>query len=99
MQKILSFTFRGEYYDINEQGHIKANGSKSFSSTWVFLGGTKHHWSNRIDINLKQAFENPKLLNGCLGWDLDHGTIRQWGGSFYGKLPRILNAYVKTIDN
>jgi hypothetical protein len=94
MKKILVFMFRGEIYEVNEQGHIKANGLKDFSPTWVFLGGSRHHWSNHIDVTLKEAFEMPGLLDRCLGWDKDHGTTRRWGGRYYGKLPRIRNVYV-----
>lgn len=93
--KVLHFTFRGQPYMVNESGHIMANGLNTFSPTWIFLGGSNHHWSNRINVTLKDAFENPKLLDGCLGWDKDHGTTRKWGGSHHGKLPRIVNAYVK----
>jgi hypothetical protein len=95
--KTLQFYFRGQYYIVDEKGRINANGINHFSDTWLFLGGTKHHWSNHIDFTLSQCFENPKLLNGCLGWDLDHGTVRQWGGCYCGKLPRISNAFVKEV--
>jgi hypothetical protein len=92
--KVLHFKFRDDYYQVNEEGHIKTQKLTGFSPTWVFLGGSKHHWSNRINVSLKDAFDNPKLLEGCLGWDKDHGTTRQWGGSYNGKLPRISNVYV-----
>ena len=91
--KALHFTFRGDHYQVNEKGEIKANGLTDYAADWLFLGGTKHHWSNRIQVKTYQAFENPALLNGCLGWDMDHGTFRQWGGRYCGKLPRIQNAY------
>lgn len=96
--KVLSFYCRGEQYLVNEEGHINANNIGYFSSKWLFLGGTKHHWSNRIQHSLKDAFENPQLLNGCLGWDRDHGTLRQWGGRYNGKLPRISGAQIITIE-
>lgn len=92
--RFLRFTFRGERYDVNEKGEIRANGLKDFSPTWIFLGGSKHHWSRRVTVTLSMAFENPHLLNGCLGWDKDHGTTRQWGGLFYGRLPRISYAHI-----
>ncbi len=95
--KILQFYFRGEIYKVNEQGHINANGINEYSNSWLFLGGTKHHWSNSITVRLKDAFENPALLNGCLGFDKDHGTTRQWGGYYNGKLPRISGASIKEI--
>lgn len=92
--KTLQFYFRGQLYKVNEKGHINANGINHFSDTWVFLGGTKHHWSNRITVPLSKAFENPQLLNGCLGFDRDNGTTRQWGGQYNGKLPRITGARI-----
>lgn len=92
--KQLQFYFRGELYKVNEAGHINANGINKFSDTWIFMGGTKHHWSNHITVTLKDAFNNPSLLNGCLGFDKDHGTTRQWGGRYNGGLPRITNANV-----
>jgi len=91
----LHFTFRGDHYEVDENGRIKANGLQYFSDNWLFLGGTKHHWSNTITVPLREAFKDPKLLNGCLGFDKDHGTIREWGGQYNGKLPRITNAYIK----
>ena len=92
----LRFTFRGEEYRVNEEGHINANGIGHFSKDWIFLGGSCHHWCNTVSFPLKVAFENPGLLNGCLGWDRDYGTTRQWGGRYCGKLPRISNARVVT---
>jgi hypothetical protein len=94
----LHFQFRGEHYEVDEHGRIKVNGLREFSDSWIFLGGAKHHWCNRITISLSDAFKNPSDLNGCLGFDEDHGTRRQWGGSYCGKLPRISNAYVKGAD-
>jgi hypothetical protein len=92
--KVLNFTFRGKYYKVNEQGHINANGIGHYSPDWTFLGGSRHHWRNTTDITTEMAFIHPESLNGCLGWDRDHGTVRQWGGSYAGRLPRISNAYV-----
>lgn len=92
--KILHFTFRGEHYQVNEDAQIKTKSNEYFSKDWLFIGGSKHHWSNRITVTMMDAFVNPELLNGCLGWDIDHGTTRQWGGRYNGKLPRISNAYV-----
>ena len=92
--KTLNFTFRGESYQVNEKGHISTRNSRQFSDKWIFLGGTKHHWSNTITIPLATAFKDPKLLNGCLGFDKDHGTTRQWNGRYNGRLPRITNVYV-----
>lgn len=92
--KKLVFYFRGEKYEVNESGQIKANGLNYFSPNWIFLGGSRHHWSNRINVSLRDAFEKPDLLNRCLGWDKDHGTTRQWGGFYLGKIPRITGAHI-----
>jgi len=96
MKKLLTFRFRGEYYEVNERGEIKSNGLAYHSPQWIFLGGSKHHWSNHVTVPLQSAFEQPERLNGCLGWDVDHGTTRQWGGNYYGKLPRISDAHIVT---
>ena len=92
--KILNFTFRGEPYQVDEEGRIKANGLKSFSSTWIFLGGMHHHWNTRLTAPLKDVFKNPELLENCLGMDNDHGTVRQWSGMYNGRIPRINNVYI-----
>ena len=95
--EVLSFMFRGKEYLVDTTGRIKANGINHFSDDWVFLGGSKHHWSSHIDVNLQSAFEMPGLLNGCLGWDRDHGTTRRWGGQYFGKLPRINYAHLIAV--
>jgi len=96
--KVLRFWFRNEIYYVNELGHIKSNNLKYFSDKWIFVGGAKHHWCNTPNVYLKDVFKNPKLLDGCLSFDIDHGTRRRWGGvSMCGKLSRISEACV--VDN
>ena len=97
MAKQLVFTFRGETYRVDEQGRINANNIGHFSDTWLFLGGMSHHWRNSIDVPLREDFVHPTKLNGCLGVDKDHGTVRGWGGAYNGKLPRITHAHVVNI--
>lgn len=94
--KTLNFTFRGDSYFVNESGHIKANGLPVHSPSWLFHGGSRHHWSSGVAVTLTDAFRDPALLNDCLGWDRDHGAVRRWGGRYAGKLPRISNANVST---
>jgi hypothetical protein len=94
--RILTFTLAGKTYRVNEQGHINANGIGYYSPRWEFLGGSPHHWHRRITVSLHDAFENPARLNGCLGWDRDHGTVRQWGGRYCGTIPRIYSAHIVT---
>ena len=48
--KTLVFYHRGETYEVNERGEIKANGLTYFSHSWIFLGGSSHHWHNRITV-------------------------------------------------
>jgi hypothetical protein len=97
--KILVIYIRGERYHVNEAGQmVRTDMPMQFHDSWQFLGGSRHHWSRHIDINLKQAFVAPELLKGCLLWDKDHGTVRQWGGSYCGKLPRITSAYISQLD-
>lgn len=93
-RKVLVFSFRGEIYNVNEQGHIKMDDWRKASGDWVFLGGSRHHWRKGIDVTLQDVFKEPEKLNGCLGWDRDHGIVRQWGGRYAGRLPRIRGAYV-----
>ena len=95
--RILQFMFRGKIYQVDEIGRIKTNGLETFSDSWIFLGGSSHHWHNHITVTLQQAFDLPGLLDGCLGWDIDHGTTRQWGGQYYGRLPRIRNTQIIEI--
>jgi hypothetical protein len=80
--KTLHFLCRGQWYKVTEKGYI------------IIMGVSKHHWRQGIDIGLKEAFKTPESLIDGLVWDIDHGTVRQWGGSFNGKLPRIVRAYV-----
>lgn len=92
--KILCFKHFGRDYQVNELGHIKGPNSEGFSKNWIFLGVSKHHWRRGIDYNRRAIFDNPQLALKGLVWDRDHGTLRQWSGQYYGKLPRITGAYV-----
>lgn len=90
--KTLRFTYRGDSYSVNESGHIKTNGLPSHSRDWLFLGGSRHHMSNSIAVSLQDAFREPSLLNGCYGWDVDHGTTRAWRSRSGGRIARIWGA-------
>lgn len=106
-EKILNFMIRGEWYQANEKGWIKRpdvvlpNGkvlsTSQFSDTWILLGGSGHHWNNHITLRREEIFKNPKKFIGCLLWDRDHGTIRVWGGSYCGRIPRVQSAYIETV--
>lgn len=94
----LTIRIRGEVYQVDEHGCIMG-GPNDVKPTcinghqWDFIGVSTHHWHNRPTISFKQIWENPSLaLNGYM-WDIDHGTVRVWGGSYNGKLPKITLAY------
>ena len=95
--KVLHFQHRGEWYKVKEDGSLlqENNTYNEWGKDWIFLGVTKHHWKNSLDISLKEAFKNPEKLKKGIVWDIDHGTRRIWGGNYFGKLPRITNAYVE----
>lgn len=92
--KTLHFTHRGERYKVNEKGFMTHENNDDFSEEWIFLGVTKHHWSNHITVTREQAFVDPSLIVGGLVFDMDHGTKREWGGRYCGRLPRITDAYL-----
>ena len=98
--KVLKFQHAGEWYKVKENGDMLQvnNTYNEWDDKWRFLGVSKHHWSNHIDVFLVDAFANPKQLIGGLVWDIDHGTTRLWGGRYYGKLPRIQSAYVEEVE-
>jgi len=90
---MLYFRCRGEYFKVDEDGNMTKSYS-DFSGQWKFLGVSFHHWRNGIDIRYSKEIQ-PENLIGGLVWDLDHGTTRQWGGRYMGKLPRITQAWVE----
>jgi hypothetical protein len=92
--KILRFYCQRGYFDVNEAGMIKRLDMPEFkfSETWRFLGVSTHHWHNRVTVTLADIFDNPKLAIKGYVWDVDHGTMRQWGG---GGDHRITQAWVR----
>ena len=91
MMKILMLQIRGDIYKVDENGNITQK-HNDFSEQWKFLGVSFHHWRNGIDRYFERNADPKKYIKGIL-WDLDHGTVRRWGGSYHGKLPRITNAW------
>lgn len=89
MPRLLRIRHGSEWYEVNESGEISRNGVAP-SGQWLFLGFSFHHWRGGIDATTAQIFANPSVLAGrtLWGWDLDHGTTRQWGS------PRTLQACV-----
>jgi len=93
--KVLNFECRGKLFKVNEKGElIHTDMPMKFHDSWQFLGVSYHHWRRGIDTDLKEAFNNPYSLIGGIVWDRDHGTVRQWGGSYNGRLPRVTNAFL-----
>ncbi len=95
MRKILEFKCRGNWYSCDEHGNIFAVNDKKMSGdgSWKFLGVSTHHWHNRIIHTFEDIWNNPELAKKGIVWDFDHGTIRMWGGSYFGKQPRITNCF------
>ena len=95
--RVLNFVCRGERYEVNEIGQLRRTDMKmEFSDGWQFLGGSFHHWRNGIDRRFKDT-QNATEYEGCLVWDRDHGTTRQWGGRYNGGLPRITSAWYEEV--
>lgn len=99
--RILHMQHFGIWYEIslepNTLGHVIRRGDTTWllpQPAWVILGFSSHHWHRRITIPLTPEVD-PAKLPGCLVWDRDHGTLRQWGGSYFGKLPRVQSAYIE----
>ena len=95
--KTLYFTIRGELYKVKENGDMiqTDNTYNKWNDSWRLLGVSTHHMQRHATITVKELFENPKrMIKGYL-WDKDHGTKRLWGGKYYGKLPRVTQAFVE----
>ena len=98
-EQILNFHIRGERYEVNRKGQMRRTDMPmEFSDSWKFLGVSFHHWKQSIDLTVTEAFKNPDALVKGLLWDSDHGTPRQWGGCYNGRIPRITSACIVTID-
>ena len=97
MRKILYFSCRGEVYKVKENGELiqENNIFNKWDKSWKLLGVSFHHWRRDIDLSVEEIFKNPEKMVKGIVWDVDHGTVRQWGGRYCGKLPRVEWAYVK----
>jgi len=90
---MLHFRCRGEWFKVNDSGFMTQEANDNFSDNWCFLGVSFHHWRNGIDVRFSPKIQARDLIKGIV-WDHDHGTTRQWGGCYFGKLPRITDAYI-----
>ena len=89
---MLHFKCRGEWFKVNNDGFMTQENNEDFSGCWRFIGVSFHHWRSGLDVHYSSK-TLPENLIGGLVWDVDHGTTRQWGGRYAGKLPRIQSAY------
>lgn len=100
--RILEFVCRGERYQVNRLGHIRRpERGTHWCRDWLFLGVSKHHWANHIQIPFdpKMPDEGAARFVGGIVWDLDHGSLRTWGGKYCGKLPRITSAFFRELKD
>jgi len=96
-RKLLSVHIRGKIYQVNHKGQFRKHtvGPEQFSPDWQFLGVSFHHWRKGLDVGFNEIWQDPKIAMGGLLWDSDHGTVRQWGGRYLGKLPRITACFIE----
>jgi len=94
-QELLYFEIRGEWFVANERGDLTQANRLRFTNDWTLLGVSFHHWRNNVDVTFQDSWDNPKRMVGGYLWDIDHGTVRTWGGSYNGKLPKVTMAYKK----
>jgi hypothetical protein len=82
---------RGDVYVITPSGYIKRTDMPfKASHNWRVYGVSTHHWQNSPKLKwpeIRNMLDKGKTVEGYF-WDVDHGTIRTWGGSYAGKLPR-----------
>lgn len=91
--KYFEFYCRGEWYAVNENAEITqlSNLSRGFSGGWHLKAIVKHHWSGPARwIRWDEIKKDPSIMCGHMVIDVDHGTTRQWGGSYNGGLPRVV---------
>jgi hypothetical protein len=79
---------RGKHYDINSKGEIRVG--NYFSSSWKIYAIVPR-WNMKPSFeyqweNIKKIMDKGKTVRGYV-YDIDHGTLRFWGGRYYGKLP------------
>jgi len=99
--KILEFEHRGQYFTVSLESEAlgqvmicDGHGNKSPCPEWKILGVSYHHWRRGIDYPITPDVQSEKLIGGIV-WDEDRGSVRAWGGQYFGKLPRITWASVK----
>jgi hypothetical protein len=89
---MLHFRCRGEEFKVNSKGELIQANRTEFSGQWKFLGVSFHHWRTGIDLRFEDISDPEQIIGGRV-WDFDHGIVRMWSGSYFGKLPRITQAW------
>lgn len=85
MYKLL---IRGEAYLINTKGEITSQRTKTPSGEWLVYGVAKRWNSHPIKWTIiKKQLDEGKTVEGYF-YDVDHGTVRMWSGSYQGKIPK-----------
>jgi len=79
---------RGQVWRINTKGEFYVTGK--FSPTWRIFG-IASKWNGRPTpwSTVKSQADKGKVVVGYMH-DIDHGTRRFWGGSYHGKLPKVV---------
>lgn len=64
---------------ITQRHNFYHGGESAFSGQWALRGVTMR-WNSRDIIPWDEVLAHPELYKGAYIFDLDNGTLRQWGG-------------------
>ena len=79
---------RGTYYTLNEKGYFLVD--NEFSKNWRLYGiSTRYNSRPVLWKELKKQLNKNKRIEGYIH-DIDYGTHRFWGGSYFGHLPKAI---------
>jgi hypothetical protein len=100
LERVLYFQCKGEWYKVKRNGDMihTANRFNEWGHCWRLLGISRHWNSRHISATVEDFFKFPGSMIGGYVWDNDHGTVRAWGGSYNGKLPRVTGAYTRVDE-
>ena len=89
---------RGEKYYLTNQGWFVQTSYLTNpdpwnkpSRNWRVYGLSFHHWRRSPDLlwsEIKAKLDKGEGIPEGYLWDVDHGTTRLWGGSYFGKVPK-----------
>jgi hypothetical protein len=81
---------RGEDYELNRAGWIKRLDMTFTPSANWRVAGIKERWNQRLFTpwaEMRAKLDQGMPIEGYL-MDIDHGSLREWGGSYNGHLPK-----------